>query len=131
MTTIIATIKPIHLANIRSGKKKYEMRRTCPKREHPFKVLCCESGSGGDIIAEFEVYSPMAIYPEDWPDMVKDACVTMKEALEYGKGEAVWFWDVSNMIDYCSTKGYHIRNISEFGLKRAPQSWQYVEVDNG
>lgn len=131
MTTIIATIKPVHLDNIRRGIKLYEMRKTCPKCEFPFKVLCCESGSGGDIKAEFEVMSPLAIYPAEWPEIVNDTCITMDEALEYSGGEAVWFWDISNMIDYCSTNGYEVRNISEFGLNRAPQSWQYVEVENG
>ena len=43
-----------------------------------------------------------------------------------GDGQ-VWFWDVNDMIDYCSTPGYKVRHISEFGLSRPPQSWCYVE----
>ena len=126
MLTIVATIKPVHLGNIRSGKKQQEMRKTCPKVV-PFRVLCCQSGSGGKILAEFEVYSPVKVRPLSLPAIVGEACVTMQEAEEYAGGKEVWFWDVKNMIDYCSTKGYRVRNISEFGLKRAPQSWCYVE----
>ena len=126
MKTIIATIKPVHLGNIRSGKKLYEMRKTCPK-EIPFRVLCCESGSGGKILAEFEVQAPMKVIPLVWPELVGGACVSMAMAEGYAKGKEIWFWDVNNMIDYCTTKGYRVRNISEFGLKRAPQSWCYVE----
>lgn len=126
MKTIIATIKPLHLGNIRRGIKLYEIRKTCPV-DTPFRVLCCESGSGGEIKAEFEVMSPMKIYPEQCTDMVNSACVKMDEAMEYADGKELWFWDISNMIDYCSTKGYRVRNISEFGLKRPPQSWQYVK----
>ena len=107
MKTIIATIKEQHLTNIRLGRKLREMRKTCPE-EVPFRALCCQSGSGGKILAEFIVDSPMQVYPRDWPELV-------------------WFWDVNDMIDYCSTNGYRVRNVSEFGLKRAPQSWCYVE----
>ena len=126
MLTIIATIKPQHLGNIRSGRKLREMRKTCPKAV-PCRVLCCESGSGGKILAEFTMDCPMQVRPQEWPELVNDACVTMEMAEEYAAGKEIWFWDVTNMIDYCSTKGYRVRNIAEFGLKRPPQSWCYVE----
>ena len=126
MLTIIATIKPQHLGNIRAGLKLYEMRKTCPK-DVPFRVLCCQSGSGGKILAEFIVHCPMQVKVREWPELVRGACVFMHEAEEYAAGKEVWFWDINDMIDYCSTKGYRVRNVSEFGLKRAPQSWCYVE----
>lgn len=126
MLTIIATIKPHHLGNIRAGLKLYEMRKTCPK-EVPFRVLCCQSQSGGKILAEFVVECPMQVSVHEWPELVRGACVFMYEAERYAAGKEVWFWDINNMIDYCSTKGYRVRHISEFGLKRPPQSWCYVE----
>ena len=127
MLTIIATIKPQHLSNIRAGRKLWEMRKTCPK-DVPCRVFCCESGSGGKILAEFTMDSPMQVIPREWPELVAAACVSLKAAEEYAAGKRVWFWDVSNMIDYCSTQGYRVRNITEFGLKRAPQSWCYVKM---
>lgn len=126
MLTIIATIKPEHLRNIRAGLKLYEMRKTCPK-EVPFKVLCCQSGSGGKILTEFVVYEPIKALPQVRPILVSKACIPLSVAEAYAGDGQVWFWDINNMIDYCSTKGYRVRNISEFGLKRAPQSWCYVE----
>lgn len=126
MLTIIATIKPVHLGNIRSGVKSQEMRKSIPKSV-PFRVLCCQSKSGGKILAEFVVRSPVKVYPASLPAIVEEACVTMQEAEEYAAGKELWFWDVNDMIDYCSTKGYRVRNVSEFGLKRPPQSWCYVE----
>lgn len=127
MITIIATIKPEHLGNIRRGVKLFEMRKTCPK-EVPFRVLCCESGSGGQINAEFicrNIYTDEKV--RQAARLVKDSCVTMEEAEEYAKGKPVHFWHISEMIDYCSAKGQRVRNVSEFGLKRAPQSWCYVK----
>lgn len=126
MLTIIATIKPQHLCNIRAGLKLYEMRKTCPA-EVPFRVLCCQSQSGGEIFAEFVVESPKKVRPLVWPELVRGACVLMHEAEGYANGKEIWFWDINSMIDYCSTKGHRVRNIAEFGLKRAPQSWCYVD----
>lgn len=126
MKTIIATIKPIHLRNIRTGNKIFEIRKTRPK-EVPFKVLCCESGSGGQIKAEFICYEAFLEHTEDVPTYVERARISQMEALHYSKGCRVWFWKIDKMIDYCSTKCNRIKNIKEFGLNRAPQSWQYVE----
>lgn len=125
MRTIIATIKPIHLNNIRRGAKHFEIRKTVPS-ELPFKVLCCESGSGGKIKAEFVCDFAKCEHTADVPDYVEDACISQIDALEYSKDCRVWFWHITEMIDYCSAKGYKVRNVSDFGLKRAPQSWQYV-----
>ena len=131
MLTIIATIKPQHLGNIRAGLKLYEMRKTCPK-EAPFKVLCCQSQSGGKILAEFIVRSPIYVKPPVpvTQKLIQGTCVTEEAAEQYAAGGPVWFWDINNMVDYCSTKGYRVRNVSEFGLNRAPQSWCYVEELN-
>ena len=126
MRTIIVTVKPVHLNDIRSGKKKFEIRKSCPA-ELPFLALCCQSGSGGKILAEFVVDAAYQEYPEDCPGLVADACVSREMAEEYAAGKEVWFWHISQMIDYCSTKGHRVRHISEFGLKRAPQSWCYAK----
>lgn len=125
MVTIIATIKPMHLGNIRGGEKLCEIRKTCPKKI-PFKVLCCESGSGGKIKAEFIVNSVKYGTPFAYIDEIERACVPMSDVIDYANDNEIYFWNITSMVDYCSAKGYKVRNISEFGLKRAPQSWQYL-----
>lgn len=61
-------------------------------------------------------------------ETAKAACLSIREILDYaGSIHPVYFWEISDMIDYCSTEGYSVRNISEFGLKWPPQSWQYVK----
>ena len=134
MTTIIATIKPFYLNEIRRGHKTMEVRKTAPK-EWPVRVLLCESGSGGQVKAEFTMKMPFMSYKwafleevESAKMMADRACLSIKEVLDYyGDRDYLYFWSISDMVDYCSTKGYHVRNISEFGLKRPPQSWQYVK----
>lgn len=125
MKTIIATIKPIHLGNIRRGVKTVEVRRNRPNCEHPFKVLCCESGSNGQIKAEF-VCKDIITLTRHFVGIAEShgLCLREDEFLDYmGDKPFLYGWCISGMIDYCSTKGYCVRNISEFGLKRAPQSW--------
>lgn len=105
-------------------------------------MLCCESGSGGKITCEFVCDSVTKFYLTDKnvKHLCEKACISKKELYEYAIGTRnLYAWNVSNMInylapfkieeglDYYSVKGYRVRHISEVGLKRAPQSWQYVE----
>lgn len=136
MTTIIATIKPFHLRNIRNGRKHWELRKSLPLTSFPFRVLCCESGSGGKILAEFIVDKYVWCVKDDThqpylsEQMFKECCVSEREFKDYaGDNNKIFAWHITNMIDYCSTKGRRVLNISEFGLKRPPQSWQYVKED--
>ena len=133
MKTIIATIKAHYLSDIRTGKKTLEIRKTAP--EPPFRVLCCESKSGGQIKAEFicDTVLPIVVFQngsiQHWEyyhlDRARLGYEDMAEYIGYGKsGHA---WHISEMIDYCSTKYQCVRNINEFGLKRPPLSWQYLK----
>lgn len=128
MVTIVATIKPVHLNNIRSGIKEYELRKTVPKCGAPFRVLCCESGSGGQIKAEFTV--DIVINGTGARNVrCKGTCLDWGQIIDYIGEDPFSEWHISNMIDYCSAEGYRVRNISEFGMKRTPQSWCYVNGD--
>lgn len=75
-----------------------------------------KSGSHGQI----------KVSPYERPDLIEKSYVSMDESINYSNGKKLYFWDINNMVDYCSTKGCRIRNIHEFGLKRVPQSWQYI-----
>lgn len=137
MKTIIMTIKPCYLNAIRNGRKTLEIRKTSP--EAPFRVLCCESGSGGKIKAEFicdrvtkvNVFENGTIQHWEYNSLER-AQITYEEMAEYiGFGRSGYALHIINMIDYCTTKGQKIRNIGEFGLKRPPQSWQYLRTEEG
>lgn len=126
MKTIIATIKPEHLDNIRRGIKTIELRKSVPKSGCPFRVLLCESGSGGKIKAEFVCESYLVVgNPND--DLAAKTRLHPGRIRDYIGNGCGYGWEITNMIDYCSTKGYRVRNISEFELKRPPQSCQYVK----
>lgn len=142
MTTIIATVRPQHLANIREGCKLEEVRKSIPKAQLPIRVLCCESGSGGQIKCEFilgqyrteTVESIHRQYPACMPrwNIIEKVKISLGELETYmgtDPSRKIYFWHISRMVDYCSTPGYRVRHISEFGLKRAPQSWCYVKEE--
>lgn len=50
-------------------------------------------------------------------------CLTQEELLAYGKGKPLYGWHIDDLIVYDEPKP-----ITEYGLKRAPESWGYVEV---
>lgn len=138
MQTIIATIKPEHLRNIMCGFKSYEIRKTAPQLKPPFRVLCCESGSGGQIKAEFICTDVKKIYVSEYGlidgygDLFFErACISRRALAEYiGFAKAGCAWQISFMVNYCNTKGKRVRNVSDYGLTRAPQSWQYVKYED-
>lgn len=123
MQTIMITIKPHYLRYILSGAKTFELRKTCPKH-FPFRVLCCESQSGGEVKGEFICDRAMHAFPEDFPDLVRDSCVSMDNALAYADGGKLYFWHISDVRRYAPRS----KNISDYGIKRPPQSWQYVKA---
>lgn len=51
-----------------------------------------------------------------------DACLTMHELEVYGKAKRLWGWHISDYKWYREPK-----SLADFGLKRPPQSWCYVE----
>lgn len=130
MPTIIMTIKRRHLRNMESGIKRYELRKTVPRREpgKPVRVLLCESGGGGDIVAEFTADRFINLTEADPVELARLACITAAEAEGYrqkGRG-TLYGWGVKNFRKYpVRDRPMHINDI---GLDRPPQSWQYVRV---
>lgn len=130
MPTIIMTIKPRHLRNMESGMKRYELRKTVPRREpgKPVRVLLCESGGGGDIVAEFTADRFINLTGADPVELARLACITAAEAEGYrrkGRG-TLYGWGVKDFRKY-PVKGRPL-HINDIGINRPPQSWQYVRV---
>lgn len=127
---ILMTIKRRHLRNMESGIKRYELRKTIPRvmNMKPIRVLLCESGGGGDIVAEFTANHFRDLTDADPMELARLACITAAEADGYrkkGRGK-LYGWGVRNFRRYpVKDRPLHINDI---GLKRPPQSWQYVRV---
>ena len=130
MPTIIMTIKRRHLRNMESGMKRYELRKTIPSREpgKPVRVLLCESGGGGDIVAEFTADRFVNLTGADPMELARLACITAAEADGYrrkGRG-TLYGWGIKDFRMF-PVKGRPL-HINDIGMNRPPQSWQYVRV---
>ena len=106
-----------------------------------WEYITAYQNSNGDIlngskkvIGEFvcdEIYVRPAnvIYygkgQEDYLDLLKSACMTEREVLDYMGGQFnrdTYFWHVTDLKIYDKP-----RELGEFGIARAPMSWCYVE----
>jgi len=55
---------------------------------------------------------------------LEKACLTYEEADKYCPDQSFYAWHISDLEVFDEPK-----ELDEFGLKRAPQSWQFVEVE--
>lgn len=147
---VLISIKPKWCELIANGKKTVEVRKTKPAIKTPFKcyIYCTLQGCNelfkdtlnesiakwneekwgtkkGSVIGEFvcdeiETLPPSTIF--NAPALYSQSCLTREEFFEYAADDTVYFWHISDLKIYDEPK-----KISEFGLKRPPQSWGYVE----
>lgn len=85
------------------------------------------AGENGLVVAEFtlnkvEEIKENAIY--DGYVMGRDACLSANELHNYTKGKGFYAWHIDNLKIYDEPK-----ELSEFGIKRAFQSWGYVDEE--
>lgn len=52
---------------------------------------------------------------------LESTCLTIEEINKYGNGNPLYGWHISNLVIYDKPK-----ELSDLGLTRPPQSWQYV-----
>ena len=127
---IVMTVKARHIRNMRTGVKKYELRKTRPAKDTPRRVWLCESGSGGRIVASFTCRNFPELSAVHPVKLAKLAAITAAEVEGYRKkgGGKLYGWKIENFEDYKGTEWE--LHIADFGLTRPPQSWCYAkEVD--
>lgn len=75
-------------------------------------LKCCE---------EFECSS------EEHRKIVFDnkSCLTLDQVIDYCNGQTLYGWHIQDLEIYDKPK-----QLEEFGLKKAPQSWQYIKGQN-
>lgn len=126
MCDIVMAIKPRHIRNMEKGIKKYELRKTKPAKRGNYTVWICESGSGGKIVARFDCHV--------WPEMtntddkvIASVCaITPAEVRGYKQDgrPRLYGWLVQSFKYFETSEVLHI---TDFGLKRPPQSWCYAK----
>lgn len=126
MKEIIISIKPMWCEAILNGYKTVEVRKTEPNCFKPFKCYIYQTNNGG-IVGEFvcgwtSFHCFNSVVDDYMPLISHTAFLTTSEILNYGKGKPLYCWHIIEFKRYDKPKP-----LSEFGLKRPPQSWQYVK----
>ena len=147
MRSVLISVRPKWCYKIAEGKKTIEARKTKPKLETPYKCYiyctkdeplyqsgdkfwCGEELGNGKIIGEF--ICDKLVWVISHPSIfaghallhfaaIESACLTQEEAEMYSGGKDVYGWHISDLVIYDSPK-----TLRELGLKKAPQSWCYV-----
>jgi len=122
MTEIMISIQPKWCEKILNLSKRWEMRKTKPRKtEGPFRVFIYQTGGG--VIGEFVCDAIVAVGPSEiTKSVLSDTQMTMQEAIQYAGGMTVYLWRIRSMVDYPEPKP-----LSAYGLDRPPQSWCYVK----
>ena len=166
MKAVLISIQPKWVAKIANGKKTIEVRKTVPQCDVPFKcyIYCTKdkyewlyrvdnNGYGNPQSWHGKVIGEFVCDNAEWMSMrdCDKACMTLKEAVDYGKGKKLYSWHISDLKIYdkpkelseffkpCPTKekgdclncdclaDNDYGGICTNNLTRPPQSWQYVE----
>ena len=126
MVEVLQSIKSKWAGMIFGGIKTKELRKSKPVGiEYPFKVYVYETmlTDAGAVIGE---YICNGITTSNLPEYFeKDSCVPLEDIKKYmGKGK-ISAWNVTEPVLYAKPVP-----LSEFGLKRPPQSWCYLKKNN-
>lgn len=144
MKEILISIQPKWVAKILNGEKTIEIRKTRPNCELPAKVYIYATKSKRDTIrmigsyrflsgVHFEIGKVLAEFTLNKVETIKEnqiynakamlehACLTIEELNNYAKDKKFYAWHIEDLKIYDEPK-----ELSEFGIKKAPQSWQYA-----
>lgn len=154
---VMISIRPEWCEKIANGEKTTEVRKTRPKKlKNPFRcyIYCTQGrdarrlrGSWGKVIGEFTCDGFWIGSPRNTnPIFCMAACMDGFDTEKYAKDKILYGWHISNLKIYdtprelgeferpyecgeCNAKWASECNAcyEENKIKRAPQSWCYVE----
>lgn len=118
MPVIVLSLHERWWHKMAAGEKLLEIRKTKPQVAGPFRVLVYITGTGC-IYGQF--ICPEVIEVKNYHDIEKKSCVPLEQIDRYGKGKALAGWEVAMVQEYKDAK-----LLEDYGIYRAPQSWQYL-----
>lgn len=124
---VLLSVKPKYADELKSGRKKYEFRRSIFKRQNIKKVYIYSSSPVSKIIAAFEVGKILKGTPKViWELCHECAGISKSEFFSYFKNcEIAYAIEVSNVHDFpCPIDPSHF--IEGF---KPPQSFYYVPLN--
>lgn len=129
LKAVLLSLKPEWWTKMLSGEKTLEIRKTAPMAflrqvrvlNQPFTVYVYISGTG-HVMGKFTCLG--WLNTSNMRAISKESCVPAPALHEYAgqKGEVV-AWRVRDPAEFSPIP------LEAFGVKRAPMSWQYIEVE--
>ena len=134
---VMLSIHHKHAERIFSGEKTLEIRKTAPSCSYPYIIYMYETkdSGAGAVVGFFQCRARIKTNAfgsglcENSPEgraarenIAIRACLTMEELIEYANGKNIYALEISTPIRFSRP-----RPLSDFGLARAPQSWQYMK----
>lgn len=103
-----------------AGEKVLELRKSKPQCKAPFRVLVYVTGGVG-VVGEFVCSEVLEI--KNFEEAEKKSRVPAHDIHNYAAGSRnkVYGWEITAVKEYPQAVA-----LEELGMKRAPQSWQYV-----
>ena len=139
---IMLSLNPQWFEKIMTGEKTREVRKRVPMQKGPYKVYlyCTKAGEtiyragvkgkikpylmNGTVCGEFTCVTTID-YTPPWSGHVLGTCLTAPELYAYAAGaEKLSYMVIEDPVLYDKPK-----SLADFGLKYAPQSWQYLEEE--
>ena len=119
---IVISINPEHVKSIINGTKKFEYRTRAAKQDVN-KIIIYETMPVKKIVAEAEIIEVLCMNPEElWGKTKELSGITKSFFDEYFKNKKkAYAYKLGNVIVYNEPK-----ELVDFGLKIAPQSYVYV-----
>ena len=119
---IIISINPEHVENIINGTKKYEYRTKAAKCDIG-KIIIYETTPVKKVVAEVEIIDVLMMSPNQlWEETNKQSGITREYFEDYFRNkEIAYAYRLGRIKVYDKPK-----DLNEFGLKFAPQSFAYV-----
>ena len=122
MKKIVISIRPEHVKNILDGTKKYEYRTKAAKSDVN-KILIYETMPVKKVVAEVEIVEVLILPPKKLWEITKKESGISKEFFDmYFNGRKVAYaYKLGKVTVYDEPK-----ELSDFGIKAAPQSFVYL-----
>ena len=120
--SIIISINPEHVENIIMGIKKFEYRTKAAKRDIN-RLIIYETTPIRKVVAEAEIIDVLMLPPEElWNETKQNSGISKEFFDEYFKNrEVAYAYKLGKVKKYDTPK-----ELNEFGLSFAPQSFAYV-----
>lgn len=127
MKKILLPIKPLYANRILSGEKKVEYRKQVLSRKDVSYVLIYTSHPICRVVGEFKIAGILSDTPDKlWEKTADVGGINQTDYFAYFAGRSIAYAYQIEEVKVFETP----RTLSEYGLKRAPQNFVYVEDDD-